>query len=141
VIRYGALTSSLCSPAVLVLLPPLETKASGGDGSPFALDRLPYSELTPVRRRLIDELVALAGDAPAGLAALKLSERQSAELERNADLWTAPTLPAVQRYTGVLYAALDAHINELGRYRFPVLTPGSGLRPLRDPQIDDGQGA
>lgn len=30
-----------------------------------------------------------------------------------------------------------AHLNELGRYRFPVLTPGTGLRPLRDPGIDD----
>jgi TnpA family transposase len=26
-----------------------------------------------------------------------------------------------------------AHLNELGRYRFPVLGPDAGLRPLRDP--------
>ncbi len=32
-----------------------------------------------------------------------------------------------------------AHLNELGRYRFPVLDPGAGLRPLRDPNIDDGE--
>ncbi|MGH3527558.1 MAG: hypothetical protein ACRDQ6_09650, partial [Pseudonocardiaceae bacterium] len=90
---------------MLVLLPPSETKASGGNGPPLALDRLSYPELTPARRKLIEELVVLAGDAPAGLAALGLSERQRGELERNAGLWSAPTVPALARYTGVLYAA------------------------------------
>ncbi|HEV7451038.1 MAG TPA: peroxide stress protein YaaA, partial [Pseudonocardiaceae bacterium] len=51
---------------------------------------------------------ALAGDVPGALAALGLSEHQSGDLERNAALWTTPTLPALHRYTGVLYAALDA---------------------------------
>jgi uncharacterized protein len=32
---------------------------------------------------------------------------QDAEIERNAALRTAPTLPAIRRYTGVLYDALD----------------------------------
>ena len=27
-----------------------------------------------------------------------------------------------------------AHVNELGRYAFPALTPDADLRPLRDPQ-------
>jgi cytoplasmic iron level regulating protein YaaA (DUF328/UPF0246 family) len=60
---------------VLVLLPPSETKASGGDGPPLALDKLSHPELTPVRRKLIDELVALSADPPAGLAALAVVER------------------------------------------------------------------
>lgn len=47
---------------------PSETGAFGGHGPPLALDRLSYPELTPARRKLIDELVALSGDAPAGLA-------------------------------------------------------------------------
>jgi cytoplasmic iron level regulating protein YaaA (DUF328/UPF0246 family) len=93
---------------VLVLLPPSETKASGGNGPPLRLDALAYPELTPTRRKLIDELVVLAGNVPAGLTVLGLSERQCGELARNAALWTAPTLPALHRYTGVLYAALDA---------------------------------
>jgi cytoplasmic iron level regulating protein YaaA (DUF328/UPF0246 family) len=92
---------------VLVLLPPSETKASGGDGPALRLDSLAHPDLTPVRRKLIDELVALAGDVPAGLAALQLSERRRGELERNASLWTASTLPVLRRYTGVLYVALD----------------------------------
>jgi len=32
-----------------------------------------------------------------------------------------------------------AHVNELGRYRFPALAPGAGLRPLRDPHADDDE--
>lgn len=93
---------------MLVLLPPSETKAPGGDGPPVQLDGLAYPELTPTRRKLVDELVTLAGQGPAGLAALGLSGHQLGELQRNAVLWTAPTLPALRRYTGVLYDALDA---------------------------------
>ena len=103
--------------------------ASGGDGSPIAVDWLPHSELTPVRWKLIDELVALAGDALAGLAALKLSERQPAELERNADLWTAPTLPAVQRYTGVLYAVRGHLSSSTQPCRTPIADSGLRTRP------------
>ncbi|EUA93368.1 hypothetical protein I551_0094 [Mycobacterium ulcerans str. Harvey] len=36
-----------------------------------------------------------------------VSPSQDAEIERNAALRTAPTLPALRRYTGVLYDALD----------------------------------
>jgi len=46
---------------VLVLLPPSETKAPGGDARPLRLDALSHPELTPARRKLIDELVTLAG--------------------------------------------------------------------------------
>lgn len=92
---------------MLVLLPPSETKADGGDGAPLDLDALSLPELTPLRRKLADALVGLAADVPASLAALKLSQRQSGEVARNAELFSAPTMPAVRRYTGVLYDALD----------------------------------
>lgn len=91
---------------MLVLLPPSETKALGGSGAPLDLDRLSHPELTPVRGKLVDALVDLAADVPASLAALGLSERQAAEVERNAELRSSPTLPALARYTGVLYDAL-----------------------------------
>jgi cytoplasmic iron level regulating protein YaaA (DUF328/UPF0246 family) len=94
---------------VLVLLPPSETKQLGGDGPPLRLEALSHPDLTPVRRKLIDELVALAGDRSVGLAALGLFHHQHGELERNAALCSAPTLPALRRYTGVLYTALDAN--------------------------------
>ncbi len=119
---------------MLVLLPPSESKSSGGDGPPLRLDALSHLDLTPVRRKLIDELVALAGDVPAGLTALGLSERQRVELERNAALWTAPTLPALLRYTGVLYAALDAtSLRPAQRARLAVASALFGLLNTEDP--------
>lgn len=90
-----------------MLLPPSETKALGGDGPPLDLGRLSHPELTPVRAKLADALVDLAADVPASLDALGLSARQEDEVARNAALWSSPTLPALERYTGVLYDALD----------------------------------
>src|SRR5439155_25924162 len=84
-----------------------ETKAPGGDGPPLSLDALSFPELNPVRTRLLDALTALAADVPASLKALGISEGQTAEVARNAELRTAPTSAAIERYTGVLYDALD----------------------------------
>ncbi len=92
---------------MLVLLPPSETKHPGGDGAPLDLAALTAPELTPVRAELADALVRLSADVPAARAVLGLSPRQDDEIARNARLRTSPTLPAVQRYTGVLYDALD----------------------------------
>ncbi|SFK43601.1 peroxide stress protein YaaA [Geodermatophilus ruber] len=92
---------------MLVLLPPSETKAPGGDGAPLDLAALSTPELTPVRTELAEALVKLAGDVPAARTALGLSPAQDAEIERNAVLFDSPTMPALERYTGVLYDALD----------------------------------
>ncbi|OLT07357.1 hypothetical protein BJF90_14725 [Pseudonocardia sp. CNS-004] len=93
---------------MLVLLPPSETKRDGGDGPPLLLDALSHPSLDAVRKALVEELVDLAADPAASRAALGLSPAQDAEVARNAALWSAPTLPALHRYTGVLYDALDA---------------------------------
>ncbi len=90
-----------------MLLPPSETKRTGGDGPPVRLDILSSPKLTPLRQSLIDELVDLAADPPACRKALGISANQDVEIERNAALWQAPTMPAIERYTGVLYDALD----------------------------------
>ena len=92
---------------MLILLPPSETKSAGGDGPPLELDRLSFPELNGARKQLADDLVALAADLPASRAALGVSARQDGEIERNAALWSSPTRPALLRYTGVLYDALD----------------------------------
>jgi uncharacterized protein len=92
---------------VLVLLPPSETKAPGGDGPPLDLAGLSAPELTRVRTELVENLVKLADDVPTARAALGLSSKQDDEIARNASLWTSPTMPALHRYTGVLYDALD----------------------------------
>ncbi len=91
---------------MLVLLPPSETKAPGGGDAPLDLDLLSFPDLNPVRRKLAGALVELAGDTEACRAALGLSARQDAEARRNATLWHSPTMPALHRYTGVLYDAL-----------------------------------
>jgi cytoplasmic iron level regulating protein YaaA (DUF328/UPF0246 family) len=92
---------------MLVLLPPSETKAPGGDGGPLEPDELSFPECYPVREKVAGALVDLAADVPASLAALGLSARQEFEVQRNAALWESPTLPALARYTGVLFDALD----------------------------------
>jgi cytoplasmic iron level regulating protein YaaA (DUF328/UPF0246 family) len=61
---------------------------------------------------------ALAKDPDAMSAALKLGPRQRAEVDRNRRLTTSPTLPTIDRYTGVLYDALDAgSLPEVARER------------------------
>jgi cytoplasmic iron level regulating protein YaaA (DUF328/UPF0246 family) len=93
---------------VLVLLPPSEGKAQGGDGPSLDLAALSFPALTPVREELLDALTAAARDDPGGLRkALGLSERQAHEVRQDAALRTSPTLPALCRYTGVLYDNLD----------------------------------
>jgi uncharacterized protein len=92
---------------VIVILPPSETKRAGGDGPPLRLGSLSFPELRPLRTALVDELMTLAADPPACRRALGISASQDHEIERNRALSAAPTLPAIDRYTGVLYDALD----------------------------------
>jgi uncharacterized protein len=103
----GGVEASVAWRPVLVLLPPSETKHPGGDGAPLDLTALTAPELTPVRATLAEALVTLAADVPAARRALGLSPNQDDEIARNAALWTSGTLPALHRYTGVLYDALD----------------------------------
>ena len=91
-----------------LLLPPSETKRDGGDGGPVDLELLALPELNDARRELMDEVAALAADHDVAMRALKLGPRQSAEVERNRRLHDAPSMPAIDRYTGVLFDALDA---------------------------------
>jgi cytoplasmic iron level regulating protein YaaA (DUF328/UPF0246 family) len=79
----------------------------GGDGPPLRLDVLSFPALGPLRAALVDELVELAADPSSCRRALGLSASQDAEIARNASLRSAATLPAIDRYTGVLYDALD----------------------------------
>ncbi|QDQ97674.1 peroxide stress protein YaaA [Tomitella fengzijianii] len=93
---------------MFVLLPPSETKAPGGDGPALDLSALSMPALTDTRKRLVTALVELAEDRDAAMAALKLGPRQSGEVDRDRMLWESPTMPALDRYTGVLFDALDA---------------------------------
>jgi cytoplasmic iron level regulating protein YaaA (DUF328/UPF0246 family) len=92
---------------VIVLLPPSETKRPGGDGPALSLSSLSSPSLNATREDLLGALVDLAADRPACRKALGISAAQDGEIDRNAALRGAPTLPAIHRYTGVLYDALD----------------------------------
>ncbi len=93
---------------MLILLPPSETKRAGGAGGPLDLGALALPGLTAVRERVIDALVALSADEDDAARVLKLSERQRGDIQDNALLRAAPTMAAADRYTGVLFDALDA---------------------------------
>ncbi|MYS24711.1 hypothetical protein GA0115240_16761 [Streptomyces sp. DvalAA-14] len=92
---------------MLVLLPPSEGKATAVRGRPLALDALSLPGLTEARAALVDEVVELcAADAGKAADVLGLSPGLRGEVGKNAALRTAPTLPAGELYTGVLYDAL-----------------------------------
>ncbi|WP_400993746.1 YaaA family protein [Agromyces sp. GXQ0307] len=93
---------------MLVLLPPSETKRDGGAPNPLALDGLSFPSLRDARVEAIRATSELATDAEAMMRGLKLGPRQAAEVDRNRSLTTSATMPALDRYTGVLYDALDA---------------------------------
>ncbi|MCW2613876.1 MAG: hypothetical protein JWN08_870 [Frankiales bacterium] len=101
---------------MLVLLPPSEGKAPGGRGRPLDLDALSHPSLNEVRDRVLDALHAAAVGDPAGLqAALGCPD---GEVEKDAVLRTSRTLPALERYTGVVYEALSyATLSPAGRRR------------------------
>jgi len=91
-----------------ILLPPSETKREGGVDVPLDLPSLALPGLAPHRAAVLDALVDLAADEQESRRVLKLSERQAGDVAHNRRLRTAPTMPAVDRYTGVLFDALDA---------------------------------
>jgi cytoplasmic iron level regulating protein YaaA (DUF328/UPF0246 family) len=94
--------------SVLVLLPPSETKATGVDGPPLDLASLSFPGLTRTRKALLRDVVRLAKKEPVALRqALGLSERQHDEVLRDRALLTAPTLPALELYTGIVYDNLS----------------------------------
>jgi len=103
---------------VLILLPPSETKRDGGDGRALDTALLRFPGLSSSRNELVRALVALAADERATVAALKLGPTQLGEVARNAAAATSPTMPAIDRYTGVLYGALDAGSLSVDARRF-----------------------
>jgi len=93
---------------MLVLLPPSETKRDGGDDRVLELSSLSYPGLMGSRTAALDATSDLALDPDAMAAALRLGPTQRSELERNRNIARSPVMAAMDRYTGVLYDALDA---------------------------------
>lgn len=90
---------------MLVLLPPSEGKATGGRGRPLDLAALSYPSLTPVRTTVLDALSRAAQTDLEGLR--RALDCPAGEVEHDLVLRTSGTLPALRRYTGVVYDALS----------------------------------
>lgn len=93
---------------MLILLPPSEGKAAPAKGPPVDLDSLVFADdLGGKRAALLDALERLAS-SPRKSAAKRLgvSPGQAAEVEIGAGLRGAPTAPACELYSGVLYDRL-----------------------------------
>ena len=93
----------------LILLPPSEGKAAGGTGPAWSAGSMSAPELDDRRARVMAALVrAMAGSEKRRAALLGVKgEALAAATAADLDVADAPTLPAIERYTGVLYGALD----------------------------------
>lgn len=93
---------------MLLLLPPSETKRDGGrEGETLDLVTLSFQSLTPARRKAIAGLRSISTSVAASTKALGLGPKQRFEIDRNRALASSPTMPAIERYTGVLFDAID----------------------------------
>ncbi len=89
---------------MLLLLPPSEGKSVPDDGAPLDLASLSSPSLTRQRKAVLTALVAASRRRDA-LDVLGVSVGLADEVARNVSLATAPTAPAAEIYSGVLYAA------------------------------------
>ncbi len=104
---------------MLLLLPPSETKRDGGVvDAPLDLARLSYPALTVPRRSALAATRALSRNRVTMSSALKLGVSQQFEITRNRELRSSPTIAALERYTGVLYDALDVGTLDVSARQF-----------------------
>lgn len=91
---------------MLILLPPSESKTGRSRGRAVVAEHLSFPELADTRAAVAQSLADVSA-RPDAAAALGVSANLTAEIARNLVLHTAPSLPAAQVYSGVLYDALD----------------------------------
>lgn len=104
---------------MLILLPPSETKRDGGDpGTALNLSALSFPELTKHRRAALTGLRSISRSVAASTTALGLGPTQRFEIDRNRAVTISPTRPAIERYTGVLYDAIDVDSLDTDARRF-----------------------
>lgn len=89
---------------MIFLLPPSEGKTPASKGPKLATTKLVFPELNAKRRELVEALALFCKTKPDLAAkALDLGPKQGDLLTINAELMKAPSAPAIQIYTGVLY--------------------------------------
>lgn len=91
---------------MLLLLPPSETKRQGGTNLTIGQVHLSYGQLNEARDLVLEELLKLCQNKDQAAKALKLSNKQLAEIDLNLIIKSAPTMPAFERYEGTLYKAI-----------------------------------
>lgn len=91
---------------MLFLLPPSESKRAGGGTLSIDQVALSFGALNPAREAVLAALEQLCADPVGAAKALKLGPKQASLIELNRNLRTAPTMPALDRYTGTVYDAL-----------------------------------
>lgn len=104
---------------MLFLLPPSETKLDGGSaGSRLDVTHLSFGALEGPRRACLALLDEMSRDDVTAARALKLGPTQAHEIVRNRAVWSSPTMPALARYTGVLFDPLAASDLDADEWRW-----------------------
>ncbi len=91
---------------MLFLLPPSETKEVGGSPLSISQVALTFGGLNPARDAVYEALKALCEHPEEAAKLLKLGKKQLDQIEINLAVQDAPTMPAINRYTGTLYDAI-----------------------------------
>jgi len=128
------------APGLALLLPPSEGKASGGGPAPWSPDSGSLGALLGERRRQVVEALEVAGGGDQkllGVGGDHLARARAA----NRHLLGAPTLPAGERYTGVVWDHLDpgglpAAVRRRAGRRVGIVSGLQGLVLMADPVPD-----
>ena len=92
----------------LILLPPSEGKSSGGEARALDITSLSFSSLLENRKLMIKGLVGASSKPEYALRLLGLKGKslETAKLD-NISVENTLTKPAIERYTGVMFDAID----------------------------------
>ena len=91
-----------------IVLPPSETKIPGGaNASRLQWDGLALPQLGDTRRSIAADLAKLCRDAQKAAKVLGLGVKGLDQIHDNLQLESSPVMPAIERYTGVVFDALD----------------------------------